>query len=234
VDDVEFVAGTSEDPEAFVCVPLLVEGRTIGALNVYRSAQLPFTDQEFDVIKRFGVMAALAFDSARQRDALRVQAETDALTGLMNRLAFQHALERAIAAAGRVRNPVHLVVADVDHFKEVNDSYGHAVGDQALVAVAAALRSALREGDIVGRLGGEEFGFLLPDTDLPTALAVTERVRKAVRELRVVDHVITLSAGVAAPSAALESADDLFLAADAALYRAKRTGRDRTCCHAAG
>jgi diguanylate cyclase (GGDEF)-like protein len=232
--DIEFVAGTGEDPEAFVCVPLLVEDRTVGALNVYRTAALPFTDLEFEVIKRFGVMAALAFDSARQREALRRQAETDALTGLMNRLAFQHSLERAIAAAGRVRHPVHLVVADVDHFKEINDSYGHAVGDQALVAVATAIRSALRECDVVGRLGGEEFGFLLPDTDLRTALIVTERVRDAVRDLRVVDHDITLSAGLAAPSAALETADELFLAADAALYRAKRTGRNRTCCHAAG
>ena len=232
VDGVAWVADTPQDAEAFICVPMLVETRTVGALNVYRSAKRPFSDTEFDVVKRFGVMAALAFDSARQREMLRKQAETDALTGLMNRLAFQHALERAIASAGRVRNPVHLVVADIDHFKEVNDSYGHAVGDQALVAVAQALKSALREGDIVGRLGGEEFGFLLPDTDLPTALAITERVRAAVRDLHVVDHQITLSAGLAAPTAALESADELFLAADAALYRAKRTGRNRTCCHA--
>jgi diguanylate cyclase (GGDEF)-like protein len=231
--NIEWVAGTTQDSEAFICVPLTVECRTVGALNVYRSATQPFSDQEFEVVKRFAVMAALAFDSARQREALRLQAETDALTGLMNRLAFQHALERSIAAAGRVRHPVHLVVADVDHFKDINDSYGHAVGDQALVAVASALRSALRDGDIVGRLGGEEFGFLLPDTDLPTALAVTERVRAAVRDLRVVDHQITLSAGLAAPTAALESADELFIAADAALYRAKRTGRNRTCCHAA-
>jgi diguanylate cyclase (GGDEF)-like protein len=229
---VAWVADTPQDPEAFICVPLMVESRTVGALNVYRSARMPFTDLEFEVVKRFSVMAALAFDSARQREMLRAQAETDALTGLLNRLAFQHALERSIAAAGRVRNPVHLVVADIDHFKEINDSYGHAVGDQALVAVARALTSALREGDIVGRLGGEEFGFLLPDADLPTALAITERVREAVRDLHVVDHQITLSAGLAAPTAALESADELFLAADAALYRAKRTGRNRTCCHA--
>jgi diguanylate cyclase (GGDEF)-like protein len=231
--NIAWVAETPQEPEAFICVPLMVERRTVGALNVYRSAATPFTDVEFEVVKRFAVMAALAFDSARQREMLRRQAETDALTGLLNRLAFQHALERAIAAAGRVRHPVHLVVADVDHFKDINDSYGHAVGDQALVAVAAALRSALREGDIVGRLGGEEFGFLLPDTDLPTALAVTERVRDAVRDLHVVDHQITLSAGLAAPTVALEGADELFLAADAALYRAKRTGRNRTCCHAA-
>ncbi len=165
---------------------------------------------------------------------LRQLSHHDALTGLLNRRAWERALALARHQLRRKPTDVALLVIDIDHFKRLNDQHGHAAGDLALVAVADALRQVARVTDAVARLGGEEFGVLLPDTSSEGALIAAERVREAVAGLRV-PHAqtalqMTVSVGVAVlpPDAwRAEQWEQALARADQALYRAKAEGRDR-------
>ena len=115
---------------------------------------MPFSDAEVELVERFATMAALAYDSARQRDLLREEVRTDSLTGLLNHRGSQERLRSALDDAARAGGQVTVVVIDLDHFKRINDTFGHAEGDRALALAAAALRDVVRETDAVGRLGG--------------------------------------------------------------------------------
>ena len=226
----EIVAGTVHEPEALICVPLLVEHRAIGALNVYRlGEQAAFSAAEAQVVERFAMMAALAFDSARQREVLRTLANTDGLTGLLNQHACHQRLELEIAAASASGRALGLVVIDLDHFKAINDTHGHAEGDRILQAVAARLTSAVRATDIAARLGGEEFVLILPGAGPAHALETAERARAAIAEVSASGRTLTATAGVATYPENSQHAGRLLELADAAMYSAKRAGRDR--CH---
>ena len=187
------------EPESLVSVPLLVEDRVVAVLNVYRiGVDKTFSDAEVAQVERFATMAALAFDSARQRDTLREQARTDGLTGLLNHRACHERLGEEIVRAAALERPLSVVVLDLDHFKTVNDAYGHAEGDKVLVAAAAKLRSAVREDDLVARLGGEEFALILPGVDGDAApREAAERARAAIAEVGVGGAPLSCSAGVA-------------------------------------
>jgi diguanylate cyclase (GGDEF)-like protein len=155
---------------------------------------------------------------------------TDFLTGLHNRRHLEESLRRSSAAARRHSFPVAVLLIDVDHFKSVNDSFGHATGDQVLVEVARRLSATLRAEDVVGRWGGEEFLVLLPHTTAAAAGVLAERLRRVVREAPVATEsgevAVTISIGGAAADAPGEH--DLVGLADAQLYVAKDAGRDRT------
>jgi diguanylate cyclase (GGDEF)-like protein len=207
-----------------VAVPLVAHDRVVGALDVHRRTA-PFSDEEVAIIERFATMAALAYDSAHQRDVLRQEAKTDGLTGLLNHRGSQ---ERLRAALEQADGPVSVVVLDLDHFKRVNDQHGHAEGDRVLAATAARLRSVTRDSDAVGRLGGEEFVLVLPGLDATEARDVAERARAAVSEVSVGGKPLECSAGVAAHPADAVGAAELLAAADAALYAAKDGGRRQT------
>jgi diguanylate cyclase (GGDEF)-like protein len=223
------IPGTQDDAEAFVCVPLLAHDRVVGTLNVYRvGAQVPFSDAEVALVERFATMAALAYDSARQRDTLREQAATDGLTGLLNHRGSQERLRKEVQRAAATGASISVVVVDIDHFKLVNDSYGHAEGDRALAAAAAKLRESVREGDAVGRLGGEEFVLVLPGVSGQAATEAAERARGALAEVRVHGRPLECSAGVATAPDDAEEATELLERADAALYSAKHAGRRQT------
>jgi diguanylate cyclase (GGDEF)-like protein len=229
------VPGTDEEAEAFVCVPLLVHDRVVGTLNVYRAGDdVAFTDGEVALVERFATMAALAYDSARQRDSLREQVATDGLTGLLNHRGSQERVRREVEQAREAGRGVSLVVLDLDHFKLINDSHGHAEGDKALAAAAARLRQAVREGDAVGRLGGEEFLLVLPGVDGPAAVETAERARMALGDVRVHGRPLEASAGVATCPEDADDAAELLERADAALYAAKHGGRRQTRRYAAG
>ncbi|MFC0865310.1 GGDEF domain-containing protein [Sphaerimonospora cavernae] len=164
---------------------------------------------------------------------LQAAARTDPKTGLLNAAAWQREADTEIGRAQRLGSPLALILVDIDHFKKVNDTYGHLVGDQVLIQVAATLRSQLREYDVVGRFGGEEFVVLLPGADVSEARRVAERLRTRVGRMAVAAEqamvTVTVSAGVAIMN--LHGADliELLAAADLALYRAKELGRDRIC-----
>lgn len=158
--------------------------------------------------------------------ALSELATTDALTGLRNRRAFDHSLQLEWAIVERRTTPLSLLVLDVDHFKRINDTYGHDAGDKVLLAIAQVLSGCARVIDIVARVGGEEFAVILPNTDAVGALGVAERMRNAVARADWLGHPTTISIG-AATLQDQEDAGGLYARADAALYTAKTAGRNR-------
>lgn len=173
-----------------------------------------------------------------QADLLREMAFIDGLTGVANRRRFDEQLQVEWRRCGRTRQPLALIMADVDFFKHFNDTYGHQRGDDCLHAIATVLKSGLRRpGDLVARYGGEEFVCLLPETSLAGAMDVAGTLERAVRAVGMehadstVAPVVTISLGVACQVPdRLHAADSLVMAADARLYLAKQTGRGRAVC----
>jgi diguanylate cyclase (GGDEF)-like protein len=175
--------------------------------------------------------AAIALANVRKHRTVEKQALVDPLTGLANRRLAEGALETELARAGRFDEPLALLMSDLDDFKQINDRWGHPFGDEVLREYATALAESIREIDLAGRWGGEEFAVMLPETDLEGGAALAERIRANLRNRSIVapdgERVeITASFGVAAyPDA--RSKDELVGAADSALYEAKRAGKDR-------
>jgi diguanylate cyclase (GGDEF)-like protein len=168
--------------------------------------------------------------------SLAAAARTDAKTGLLNAGAWQREAAVEVTRA-RAQTPLAVAIADIDHFKAVNDTHGHLAGDAVLAAVSAAMRDLLRDCDLCGRFGGEEFALLLPRTTAADALEITERIRQGISQLAIPRDGtaairVTISIGVAVPSQARRTLDDLLAAADHALYQAKRSGRDRVVIYA--
>ncbi len=157
---------------------------------------------------------------------LEVLSTTDSLTGVKNRRAFEHSLDQELALVDRRATPLSLVIVDVDHFKKVNDTYGHTAGDGVLQTIAALLTQSARTVDIVARIGGEEFAVILPNTDQTSALMVAERMRATVANEAWPHLPMTISLGTAT-LLNLEKASGLFLRADKAMYLAKTLGRNR-------
>lgn len=170
----------------------------------------------------------MATQLAEERARLIVISLTDALTGLANRRHFDRQLAQEISRARRYRRALSLVMVDLDHFKRLNDTYGHQTGDRVLQALARTIEREVRPSDFAARIGGEEFAIVFPETSLRTAVHVAERLRKAVEAAGGQDGLpaITASFGVAAWSEGLDG-NQLLAAADAALYRAKQAGRNR-------
>jgi diguanylate cyclase (GGDEF)-like protein len=166
--------------------------------------------------------------------SLAAAARTDAKTGLLNAGTWQR---EAAAEITRAQTPLAVAIADIDHFKAVNDTCGHLAGDAVLAAVSTAMRDLLRGCDLCGRFGGEEFALLLPRTTATQALEITERIRQGISQLAIPRDGaaairVTISIGVAVHSQARRTLDDLLAAADHALYQAKGSGRDRVVMYA--
>jgi diguanylate cyclase (GGDEF)-like protein len=158
---------------------------------------------------------------------LRTLASHDSLTGALNRGAFEQRLDAELARSRRTGAPLSLVVFDVDHFKAINDSFGHAAGDAALRGIGDAVVEAMRRSDVFGRLGGEEFALILPDTDVAGAAVVADKLRHLLAAPIIVGRALTVSFGVAQAGNGKRQAAALLSDADRALYAAKRAGRDR-------
>ncbi|MBA3621087.1 MAG: sensor domain-containing diguanylate cyclase [Euzebyales bacterium] len=201
-------------------------GKLFMALTVTSDQEGAFSTDDRDFLRGLADITAVAMRNADLYEEVRFAAERDALTGLRNRRVFWVKLRLALEQATGDR-PVALAVIDIDDFKSVNDQHGHDVGDRTLVHVAGRLEGGVRETDSVFRIGGEEFVILLPDTDPRGARMVLERVRESVKRSRLDLPVVTISAGVAVAPLDAATADELFTAADAALYRGKRAGKDR-------
>ncbi len=218
-----------DDLESIIVAPFVVGDRVEGTLNVWREREnVLFEPAEVMLIERFATLAAMAYANSTQRELLRTQALTDPLTGLYNRRHFQDSANAALRDGCRRGEPTSIAYFDIDAFKSINDSFGHACGDEALCAFAHALRGHTRAGDIACRTGGEEFCVVLPRTDADQAAALARRVNDAIREARLGPREnLTVSVGVATSTSCDEVLDDLLLQADAALLTAKRSGRDR-------
>ena len=210
---------------------MLVSAITIVALAMSDTVLATLVEKAIFVVTSLVVsLFAFVFDSRseRQRAQLEKLAMHDPLTGASNRRGMQEELEIAIAASGRDGEPLALFVFDLDHFKQVNDSLGHDAGDRVLVQVAGIVRASTRARDRFFRLGGEEFGLLVPGAPATTLLAIAEKLRRTVeREVRCGHRPVTISVG-ATPYCPGEAPSNWQRRADAAMYRAKRTGRNRS------
>jgi diguanylate cyclase (GGDEF)-like protein len=175
-------------------------------------------------------LATLNAELLEANRALAQAAVTDGLTGLKNHRAFQEALHSAAQMAERLQQPLSLVMFDIDHFKQFNDRFGHPAGDELLRQVAQVLRESARAYDVAARYGGEEFALLLPNTALEQAVQVAERLRQQIRAIENPHAPVSASFGVATYRRGMPPAT-LVYEADAALYRAKRNGRDRVCVY---
>ncbi len=187
----------------------------------------PALDREGKLLGFVNTMRDISVQRRQQRKLERL-ATTDSLTGLSNRHVLQEALEEEVDKARRNGLPLALVLLDVDHFKQINDLYGHPAGDAVLKEVAQRLDQTMRAGEVLGRLGGEEFAWLLPGTDTEGALNAADRAREAISSHAFSDvgH-LTISAGVGVLADAVDH-EQLYQLADHALYEAKQHGRDRT------
>ena len=214
-------------PGCSSCVPLTVGGEVIGSVLLSRPA--PYSEAEQQRIRESVGQAAPVLANLRNLAVAEIRAATDGLTGLPNKRAVTDALKRTFAQAVTTMAPLALILLDLDHFKQVNDQGGHAVGDQVLANVGATLRGVLRTGDFAGRNGGEEFAVLLPDTGIDAAMEIAERVRAAIAEISLAGAgvSVTASIGVAGFPGHASTLDRLERLADAALYLAKRKGRNR-------
>jgi diguanylate cyclase (GGDEF)-like protein len=209
------------------CWPLLVSGEVTGSVLIDHEQRL--SDDHRMCVRDSVAQAAPVLANLRNLAIAELRAATDSLTGLPNARAVQDTLRRLVAQASRMVWPLSAVLLDLDHFKEVNDTYGHGRGDEVLAAVGIALATIVRESDFVGRYGGEEFVMLLPDTGREAAVGVCERMRTAISEIGLLDgeRIVSASFGVAVFPEDAPDASRLIRNADRALYRAKANGRNR-------
>jgi two-component system cell cycle response regulator len=183
-------------------------------------------------VKEEGKLRAMTETLSARSETFEQAALTDPLTGMQNRRYFDDALKEYIEEFRRINKPIGLMILDLDHFKQVNDTHGHDVGDEVLRAVASCLRDMTRYHDVVARLGGEEFAVVAPNMDEEMLVKLAERIRKAIASMAVfsgnVRLKITTSVGLAV-SDGRESAEEFYRRADRLLYQAKRMGRNRVC-----
>ncbi len=211
--------------EAMLFLPLPAAGQARGSVACAWRRPRVLRADEIDLASFVAGELSQAWERIEAQELLREQATRDPLTGLLNHRAFHEEIDRAVAGVARGRGPVALVLADLDHLKHLNDYHGHATGDAALRAAADALRSVARSEDVVGRLGGDEFGWLLVASNPDDALVAARRAVALVAATRVEPvGFLSLSAGVAVAASAIDGSA-LFERADHALYDAKQAGR---------
>jgi diguanylate cyclase (GGDEF)-like protein len=205
-------------------VQLTAEGVNIGTLCAMDTVPRPFSPEQLSILAD---LAGIVMDELELRNV----AMCDSLTGVLSRRAFRSEADRIVTLAHRHGHKVTCAVLDVDHFKAVNDTYGHGVGDLVLAGIMDTCRRRLRKSDVIGRIGGEEFAVLLPHTDLGAAMEVIEKVRQAVAASSIATPCgpirATCSFGIAARGDARHDIDELLRCADSAMYLAKKAGRNR-------
>lgn len=216
-----------------LCVPLKVDQRVIGVINAESTRLDAFTEDDERLLMTMASQLATAIEKVRLFEEVQQLAITDPLTGLYNRRHFFELAEREFDRARRYNHPLSVIMMDLDYFKQVNDTYGHLVGDQVLQTVAQRLQQELREVDLLGRYGGEEFTVFLPETDLVGVRQVAERLCQRVAQSPVDTErapvSITISLGVVGLDESCTSLDVLIDRADQALYTAKQGGGNRVC-----
>jgi len=219
-----------------IALPLKSEGKEVGVL-VAKSTNEPITEKDEDYLSQLSVQIATTINRANVYAEILKHATLDALTGFYNRRQLEERIKQEVSNAKRQKAPLCGIMTDIDFFKGVNDTYGHAVGDLVLKTIAKVIRGQLREYDIAGRYGGEEFSILLPFTKIEEAQMVAERLRKTIEskvidiskvnpESEVKEIGVTLSLGIYEMKEN-DDDEDLLRKADKALYEAKNTGRNK-------
>ena len=225
-------------PASHICVPMVAQGESLGVLSVATAgsnndAADPGSLQHMqELATSLAEQISLAFANLMLRETLKYQSVRDPLTNLFNRRHMEEALKRELLRAARKQNPLAVLMADIDHFKQFNDAFGHEAGDVLLRDLGSLFATEIRGGDIACRYGGEEFLLILSDTDLQVAGERAEKLQEQVRNMQVryrgeTLRRITMSIGVAGFPQHGSEASQIVTAADRALYQAKAAGRDR-------
>lgn len=222
---------TSFRPKEMLVMPILYKEKSQGVLIL--ASATGYSEDDLVLINLFGQGLGMAMSNAQTHDRLQDLAAMDPLTDIYNRRFGLNRLREEFQRAQRSQLPLAVVMIDLDHFKHINDTYGHLMGDRVLIEVSNLVRNALRDEDILVRYGGEEMLMVLPGTDLQTGISIADRVRRLIEDVQLNDDKgkrlpITASMGVSAiPRAFTENELQLIKAADDALYQAKAAGRNR-------
>jgi diguanylate cyclase (GGDEF)-like protein len=229
------IEGTPVEEESLISVPMIARNELKGVMNLYRTGPgNTFEHHELLLAERFGELAALAVDNAQLRARLEAESVVDRLTGLYNHRHFQERLADELRRSHLSDMPVALMLIDIDQFQRVNDIEGHLAGDRVLERVASLTRGSVRPGDVVCRVGGEEFAVLMPATPAAEAAERAEAIRQSIAETVSLPAVpITASIGVAEGPAHGQDARALLASANYALLQAKTSGRDRVSVYQA-
>lgn len=221
---------------SLLLVPLNVQEKTMGVFTCGYAQPMEFKEDEMQFLTLISSRAALSINNARLHEEIKRLAITDGLTGLYNYRYFQETLTKEIKKGKRLNQVISLLIIDIDHFKDFNDTFGHQEGDNLLQRLAMLLNFQIRQTDVIARYGGEEFVIIVPGTPKESAFLLGERIRKEVEEniftpedtyrLEVTSPV-TISVGVATFPDDADNQKDLIKCADNALYEAKRTGRNK-------
>ncbi len=218
--------------------PLVFKGQLIGSLNQGSNKAGHFVSHDAtDLLEHMAAVTAMCIDSAVSHERLKLDGLTDSLTGISNRRFFERRLKEEVERWHRSGSSLCCVVVDIDHFKRVNDQFGHQTGDIILQRVAQEMGKVLRSSDVLARYGGEEFVLILPETPMPAAVEIAERLREDISSMEFDDKMptnfqVTVSLGLASLTIETEfndvaPGDWLFGQADKALYQAKNSGRNR-------
>jgi diguanylate cyclase (GGDEF)-like protein len=236
---------THPTPVASLCIPLVAQGNTLGIITLIRVEPpeadsgkpdlelIPFSEMTLLLAAAFTEHIGLALANLKLQETLRHKAFRDPLTNLYNRRYMEESLERELKRAERKETPLGIIMFDIDHFKQFNDTVGHEAGDIVLRELGNFFKAHIRAGDVACRYGGEEFILILPESSRNDALQRAEEIREGVKQLNVLSNgailgIITLSAGISVFPEHGKTVETLLRAADQALYLAKNEGRDRS------
>jgi len=219
-----------ESDGSIIGIPLLAGAQVVGVMNLARPKVGGFSPAEIALLRLLADLAAVAISNARLHEAVSKQAYTDILTGLPNRRALDERLEEEVKRASRNGQPLSVAMMDLDGFKLINDTFGHAVGDAVLQQAFGSLKPFVRASDFLARYGGDELTLILPDTTLEQARVVVSKLQRRLRSLTIPlpdgsQASLSLTGGIAVMPNHARTAPDLLRAADEALYRAKRHQR---------
>lgn len=220
---------SNNQTRSVIAVPLVVNGRIIGVMEAINKIDGVFSSFDLQAMQYISTQSAIAINNAN----LYVMAISDGMTKLFIKKYFRERLYGELTRADRYSHPLCLVMLDIDHFKKVNDTYGHLAGDRVLIDVARVIKESCRSADLPCRYGGEEFAVILPETRLQDGFLFTERIRKKIEEIRCefqgLSIGITISAGIVSVDDSEPADIEQFIEmADKALYYSKNNGRNRT------
>jgi diguanylate cyclase (GGDEF)-like protein len=223
-----YIAGFAET-ESEMCVPLIIFGEKLGVLALESARQNAFDPEDIQPLESVADICAAAIQNAHNFDRMKQLAYVDGLTGIHNRRYFEMRIVEELERASRFQGRMSLIMLDIDHFKRMNDEFGHLLGDEMLRTVSSILKQQLRKMDMVCRYGGDEFAIVVPETSGESAMKVAEKLRRQVEThfFPGVPRSVTISCGVADYPTHGITRDEVVAAADAALYIAKQAGRNR-------
>jgi diguanylate cyclase (GGDEF)-like protein len=212
-----------------MCVPLIFFGEKLGVLALDRASHDAFDQDDIQPLESVADICAAAIQNANYFERMKQLAYVDGLTGIFNRRYFEMRIAEELERASRFLGRMSVIMVDIDHFKRLNDEFGHLLGDEVLRGVSNVLKQQLRKVDMVCRYGGEEFAIVVPETTGANALVVAEKLRRHIETYPFpgVPRPVTISCGVADYPMHGGTRDEVVAAADGALYQAKQAGRNR-------